>query len=64
MAKTILLDEFHVSIHVAANISTKACTPMRRTLSSKRFQARLRRAIGNVVRRSRSLKSVAIRLSR
>jgi len=64
MAKTILLEEFHLSIHVPAGLAKTACTPIRRTLNSKRFQARLRRAIGSVFRRSQSLKSVKVILSR
>ena len=63
MAKTILFEEFHVSVFVPAALPKTAFTAARRTLNSKRFQTRLRDAIANVFRRS-SLKSVKLVVSR
>jgi hypothetical protein len=62
MAKWILLDEFHLSVHVLANLSKSS--PIVRTLRSKRFQSRLRSAIGRVIQSHPTLKPVKVTLSR
>ena len=64
MAKKILIEEFHVSILLPARLTNPACTAVRRTLNNKRFQARLRDAIGNVFRRYPSLNPVKFSVSR
>jgi hypothetical protein len=64
MAKTILMEEFHVAVQVPANLPKKQYASMRRTLKSNRFQTRLRAAVANVFRRHPSLTPVKFSLSR
>ncbi len=63
MAKTILMEEFHVAVLVPANLPKTQYASMRRTLTSTRFQTRLRAAIANVFRRHPSLTRVKFSLS-
>jgi len=62
MAKMVVLDEIHITVHVPANLPK---TPhILRTLRSNRFQARLRAAIDGIFRRHTSLSGVKVTLSR
>lgn len=64
MAKTIMIDEFHVTILVPAGLSKTEYAPVLRTLNSRRFQTRLRQAVSNVIRQHSSLKAVRFSISR
>ena len=64
MAKTILFEEFHVTIFVPAALPKTTIAAARRTLTSKRFQTRLRDAIDTIFRRHSALKFVKFTISR
>ena len=64
MGKMILIDEFHVTVLVSTTLPNASGASVVRTLRSKRFQTRLRRAVGNVFRSYTSLQPVRIKLSR
>jgi hypothetical protein len=64
MGKTIIIEEFHVTILVPAGLSRTEYAPVVRTLKSNRFQTRLREAIANLIRQHSSLKSVKFSISR
>ena len=62
MAKMIVLDEIHITVHVPANLPKTH--QILRTLKSKRFQTTLRDAIDAVFRRHTSLNGAKVTLSR
>jgi hypothetical protein len=64
MAKTIVIEEFHVTMLVPARLSKTEYAPVLRTLRSNRFQSRLQEVVGNVLRRHSSLKTVKFSISR
>ena len=64
MAKTILLEEFHVSVFLPAALPKTAFASARRNLNGQRFQTRLRDAIADLFREHPSLKSVKLNISR
>jgi hypothetical protein len=64
MAKLILLDEFHLSVQVPDSLARSSCASLRRILNGKRMQARLREAVGHVLRQYPSLQVVKWTLSR
>ena len=64
MAKMVLIDEFHVTVLVHAELPNTAGASIVRTLNIKLFQARLRRAVVNVCRNYTPLRIVKIKLSR
>lgn len=45
MAKSVLLEQFHLSILVASNLPEKRIRSARRTLGSRRFKTQLRSAV-------------------
>jgi hypothetical protein len=64
VAKTILIDEFHVSIRAPRGLRDAGYAAMRRTLDDRGFQAELRRAVRDVVRRHPPLSKVRLTLTR
>ena len=64
MAKTVLMEEFHVTVRMPVGLSKIRYSAVVRTLRSQRFQTRLRQAVGNVIRSHSTLKSVAFSISR
>ena len=64
MAKSILIDELHLTVFAPATLSKTAQAAAVRTLNSKRFQAGIRNAVANVFRRFPSLGPVKFTLSR
>jgi hypothetical protein len=66
MARTssLLLEEFHLTVRAPRDLSEGEYAAIRRTLDSRRFQARLAQAARAVARRSRSLGHVRLTLSR
>jgi hypothetical protein len=64
MAKSILIDEFHLTVFAPANLPKTAQTAAIRTLKSKRFQAGIRKAVADSFRRYASLRPVKFTLSR
>jgi hypothetical protein len=63
MAKSILVEEYHVSVLAPRGLPDRAYLAMRRQLRDRRFQAALRQALGDLMRRHPSLNEVRIRLS-
>jgi hypothetical protein len=63
MGKSILIEEFHVSVFVPRNLPDAECVRIRRTLNGRRFGARLRRATEGVVRRYLALDKVSITIT-
>ncbi len=64
MARTVLLDEFHLSVLAPRGLPEPAYVAARRALDRKRFQADLCRAVREVARRYPALSRVRFRLSR
>jgi hypothetical protein len=64
MGKTIMIEEFHVTILVPAGLSKTDYDPVVRTLNSKQFQTRLREAIASLIRQHSPLKIVNFSISR
>jgi hypothetical protein len=54
----IVLDEFHVTVHVSPRLPDKECLRIRRTLKSRDFRTRLDRALRQVFRRYSLLRAV------
>ncbi|MBI3822050.1 MAG: hypothetical protein HY289_05135 [Planctomycetes bacterium] len=63
MTKTILIEEFHVSVCVQIGLPETMYVRARRTLDSRRFQIRLRKAVNGVFRRHSSLKLAKVATS-
>jgi len=64
MAKTQLIEEFHLSMRVPRALGEPECAAIRRTLGSRSFRRLLLRAVQALARRHRSLRQVRITLSR
>ena len=64
MAKTVILDEVHLTIRVPSNLPETQVGSVRRTLTATEFMGRLRRAIRAVVRASPELALVGVAVSR
>jgi len=63
MAKSILVEEFHVTFFMQAALQAVNSRAVIRTLRSKAFKKRLRDALGTVVRRYPTLQPVRIKLT-
>ena len=64
MPKTILLEDYHLTVVAPAGLRKADYTAMIRTLHGKRFQTRLHEAVHEVFRRYSSLKNVQFNLDR
>ncbi len=64
MFKRIVMEEFHLTVHVPDGLPTTAYAAMRRALDGARFRARLQNAVKNVFRRYQSLARATVKLSR
>lgn len=64
MAKTIVIDELHVTVRVPHDLSDDEAEAVRRTLAGYEFMARLRRAIRNAVRGLPDLTACRVSLTR
>jgi hypothetical protein len=64
MPKTILLEDYHLTVIAPAGLRKAEYTAMVRTLHSKRFQACLHEAVREVIRRYSSLKKARFSLDR
>jgi hypothetical protein len=60
----ILMDEFQISVLVPSNLSQEEYSAIRRTLIRKRLRIALKRAVRTVIRRSKYLRVVKIRVVR
>ena len=63
MAAPILIEEFHVPVRAPAGLSDAVYVRARRTLGSRRFQARLRRALDRAFRQHASLKPLKFQIT-
>jgi hypothetical protein len=63
MPRTILIDEFHLSVRAPPGLPERAYLAVHRTLNSNRFQADLRRALRAVQDRYDSLLRTTIVIS-
>ncbi len=64
MAKTVVLDELHVTFRIPSDLPATRAEELGVTLRSTEFMNRLRRAIRNVVRVYPELAVVAITVTR
>ena len=64
MPKTILLEDYHLTVIAPPGLRTAEYAAMVRTLDGKRFQSRLHEAVREVFRRYPSLKNVQFNLDR
>ena len=64
MPKTILLEDYHLTMFAPAGLRKAEYAAMIRTLHSKRFQTRLHDAVREVFRRYSSLNKVQFGLDR
>ena len=64
MARSVLIEEFHLNVFVPRGLPEQEADAVRRTLDSARFQARVTRAVRAVLRRYRTLRKVSIALTR
>ena len=64
MAKSVLLDEWHLSVRIPSSLPAATVTSIRRALNASTFTAALRRAIRAVLRRRPALRPVRVVVSR
>jgi hypothetical protein len=64
LAKSILIDEFHLSISVPADLPQHACDAIIRALDSPRLHAVLRQAVREALQHFAALRRVKVRLTR
>jgi hypothetical protein len=64
MAKTLLIEEFHLSVRAPSGLPERTYEAMRRTLDDPCFQAELRRATRDVCRRYPALARARVTLTR
>lgn len=64
MAKTVLLDEWHLSVRIPASLPAATVTVIRRVLNAKAFTTALRRAVVAVMSERPELKAVRVFLTR
>jgi hypothetical protein len=63
MAKTVLLDEWHVTFRIPETLPDANVRAVRRVLNSKAFTAAVRRAVSQEVKRRPALKPVRVTVS-
>lgn len=63
MAKTIMMDEFHVTVFAPGGLRKAEYAGISRALNGARFRRDLGRAVRAVFRRHPSLRKVRVRLS-
>ena len=64
MARSILMDEFHVMIYVPRLLAPPECDRIRQTLDEPSFLAALRQAIRTIVQRQPALGKVRVSVTR
>ena len=64
MAKSVLMDQFHLTVLVPAGLHAREAAAIRRTLDGSGFRARLGRAVRGVFRRYPSLRKARITITR
>ena len=64
MTKSVLIDQFHLTVFVAAGLRAKEAAAVRRTLDGAGFRARLGRAVRGVFRQYPPLRKARITITR
>jgi hypothetical protein len=64
MAKSILMDEFHVRVFAPRGLRQTEYRAIHRTLNRRGFQAELSRSVRSVFRKQISLPNVTVKVSR
>ena len=64
MPKSLLLEDYHLTLSAPAGLRKEVYRAILRTLRSKRFQARLEAAVREVLHRYPSLKKTQIAIGR
>ncbi len=64
MAKTVVIDELHITVRVPNDLTDDEADAVRQTLSGDDFMDRLRRAIRAVVRAAPELSPCRVSLTR
>jgi hypothetical protein len=64
MARLILIDELHLTVHAPRRLGVAALDAMRRELNDPRLLAALRRLARRLLRRRPALAAARLRLSR
>jgi len=64
MSKSMLIEEFHLSLYVPRGLSDAECGAIRRDLDDARFRARLGRAVRDLIRQYPSLHKLRTTVSR
>lgn len=64
MAKTVIIDELHVSVRIPANLPDDQAEAIRQTLTGDDFLARLRKAVREVIGAFPTLGAVRVSLTR
>ena len=64
MAKSILIEEFHLGVRAPRGLARSDYDSIDRTVNQPRFQARLRQALRAVFRRHPALRRVRVTLTR
>jgi hypothetical protein len=64
MARSVLMEEFHLTVYAPGKLSAAEYGAIHRTLNGRRFRAALDRAVKEVVRRYPSLKKARFTLTR
>lgn len=64
LAKSILIEQYHVDVFIPPGLSDTESRVIRRTLDSRRLHVRIERAVRAVLGKYRSLRSVRIALTK
>jgi hypothetical protein len=64
VAKTVLIDEFHVALYVPRGLADTECDVIRQTLDTSRFRSQFRHAVRVVLRRNQALAQVRLTITR
>ena len=64
MDRTVLIEQYHVSVRVPAALPDPEVVAIRRTISTFEFVTRLRRAIRQAIRADPGLAAVRVSVSR
>ena len=63
MSQYVTFDEFHLILHVPADLEDSACEVIRRILATRQFQTDLRHAVRQAFRQYPDLIPVLVRIS-
>ena len=64
MPKTILMEQFHITVIAPGGLPKAAYDAMQRTLQGRRFQTRLHESVRKVMQRYSALRKTNVRIER